>query len=81
MSDSAISKSMLTDESPGAVALKKGEGLYVAATPPPSSVPPVKPTLDQVLSVYNHRAKPENPVYSTAGNDIGSKYVRVWARK
>ena len=36
-------------------------------------MPPVKPTLDEVLEPYKHRVKQENPVYATAANAIGSK--------
>jgi hypothetical protein len=64
---------MRSVEAPGAIALKRGEGLYVASTPPPSQVPPVKATLDQILEAYDHRAKPEHAVYTTAANDVGSK--------
>ena len=38
-SDSALSRAMMTAEQPGLVALKKGEGLYVASAPPPAQVP------------------------------------------
>jgi len=38
LSDSATSRAMRLEESPGDVATKLGEGLYVAQQPPPSQV-------------------------------------------
>jgi hypothetical protein len=64
---------MRSNETPGEVATKMGEGLYVAAAPPPYEKPPIKATLDEVLACYNHRSKPENPVYTTSNNAIGFK--------
>ena len=72
-SDSKISSSMMSGEAPGEIASKKGEGLYGATEAPPSQIPPVKPTLDQVLSVYEHDTKQEHPVYQTTSNAIGFK--------
>ena len=60
-------------EAPGDVATKLGEGLYVAAAPPPTQVPPVKASVEEVLAAYSHRTKPENPVYTTSSNAIGYK--------
>ena len=36
-------------------------------------MPPVKASVEEVLAAYNHRTKPQNPVYTTAANDIGFK--------
>jgi len=72
-SDSQISRSMMHVETPGEVARKKGEGLYVAAEAPPSQAPPIRQAAHEVLASYNHEQKPENPIYTTTNNSIGSK--------
>jgi hypothetical protein len=72
-SDSKLSKSMMTNELPGEVATKKGEGLYQASEAPPAQVPLLKPTLEGILSSYEHETKKEHPVYQTTSNAIGFK--------
>ena len=72
-SDSKLSNAMMTDEAPGEIAAKKGEGLYKAGEAPPAQVPPPKPTLDGILASYEHETKQEHPVYQTTSNSIGYK--------